>query len=473
MSIPRIIVAGTQSGVGKTTISIGLMAALKDAGYTVQGFKVGPDYIDPSYHNIVTGRCSENLDVWLAPKDQIVEIFSRAILGADFAVIEGVMGLYDSVSGTDETGSTAQIAKLLACPVVLVIDASQTVRSAAAVALGFKNFDKQVKIKGIILNNVTGATHANWCIDAIEAAAGLPVVGWLPINSRIKLPERHLGLIPTPEQEEMKEFIPEIKTYIKTHIKIPQIVDIANSRAHLPKIKRPVYPHKPLPKFVKVAVAFDEAFNFYYPGNLSLLENYGAEIVRFSPIHDNALPVGVDGLYIGGGFPEFFLPELEANQSMRKSVLSSIEVNMPTYGECAGLMYLTNGVTNFDGKNYHMVGALNGTTVMTNKTLVTYSHAKAIMDNVLCSTGSEIRGHEFHNSIIVDLPSDAKFAYSMVMGEGISNKKDGWIKNNTIASYTHIHFAQDKKIVKTFLNYCKSFSKDGGNTKKKMCARAA
>jgi cobyrinic acid a,c-diamide synthase len=458
-NIPRIIIAGGQSGVGKTTISIGLMANLMDAGYKVQGFKVGPDYIDPSYHNIVTGRPSENLDVWLTPKDQIVEIFSRAISDANFAVIEGVMGLYDSVSGTDETGSTAQIAKLLNCPVVLVLDVHKTVRSAAAVVLGFKEFDKKVNIQGVILNNVAGAVHAKWCTDAIKAATDLPVIGWLPINQKIKLPERHLGLIPTPEQESMKAFIPEIKQQIKTHINIKKLVHLAKPSTSLPSIKRTVYPKKPLAKFVKVAVAYDEAFNFYYPGNLSLLEDWGAEIVRFSPIHDKILPEGIAGLYIGGGFPEFFLEALEANLSMKKSILSAINEDMPTYAECAGLMYLTNSITNFDGKDYSMVGAVNGKTVMTSKTLVTYSHAEATFDNVLCSNGLKIKGHEFHNSFIVDLPSDSKFAFNMLMGEGILNKKDGLLKNNMLASYMHIHFAQNNKIVKNFLNYCKTYSK--------------
>jgi len=458
MNIPRVIIAGTQSGVGKTTISIGLMAALKDAGYTVQGFKVGPDYIDPSYHNIVTGRLSENLDVWLAPKEEIVEVFLRAIKGADFAVIEGVMGLYDSVSGTDETGSTAQIAKLLNCPVILVIDAYQTVRSAGALALGFKDFDKKVDLKGIILNNVAGEVHANWCIDAIKAATGLPVVGWLPVNKRIKLPERHLGLIPTPEQESMKDFVPEIKKHIQAHINLEQVVGIAKSAKALPTLNRSVHPQKPRQKFVRVGVAFDEAFNFYYPGNLYLLEHYGAEVIKFSPLHDKTLPEGIDGLYIGGGFPEFFLKELEGNQSMRKAILEAVNQNMPIYAECAGLMYLTDSVADFDKKSYRMVGALNGKTVMTNNTLVTYSHAEAINDNILGAKGSKVKGHEFHNSVIENIPKDAEFAYSMLMGEGIQNKKDGWIKNSVLASYTHIHFAQNQKIVESFLEHCRSFS---------------
>jgi cobyrinic acid a,c-diamide synthase len=400
MAIPRIIVAGAQSGVGKTTISVGLMGALKAAGFKVQGFKVGPDYIDPSYHNAVTGRLSENLDVWLAPKEQIVEIFTRAMDGADFAVIEGVMGLYDSVSGTDETGSTAQIAKLLSCPILLVLDVHNTVRSAAALTLGFREFDKDVNIKGVILNNVAGETHARWCRDAIGLTTGLPVVGWLPVNEKITMPERHLGLVPTPEEEGPKSFLPKITSFVAEHVDLDQVVAIAKSAGKVSRIENPIYPKYPVAKKVGVAVAFDEAFNFYYPGNLSLLEALGAEIKRFSPIHNKALPAGVSGLYIGGGFPEVFLKELEKNESMREAILKAALGGMPIYGECAGLMYLTDEIADFDGTSFRMVGALHGKTAMTEKTLVTYSLAKTVNDNILCPSGLAVKGHEFHNSLI-------------------------------------------------------------------------
>lgn len=458
MNIPRVIIAGTQSGVGKTTISIGLMGALKDAGYRVQGFKVGPDYIDPSYHNIITNRLSENLDVWLAPKRRIVEIFTSAIEGADFAVIEGVMGLYDGVSGTDETGSTAQIAKLLNCPVILVIDVYHMVRTAAAVVLGFKNFDKRVKIRGVILNNVAGEAHAKWCRDAIEAATGLPVVGWLPVNKKMKLSERHLGLIPTPEKDSIKGFLPEIKSFVRTNVNVNQVVEIAKSAEPL-KAKISMSPKNSNKCNLSIGLAFDEAFNFYYPTNLRLLERNGYEIKRFSPVHDKAIPDNLDGIYIGGGFPEMFLKELEANRSMKQSILEAAHKDMPIYAECAGLMYLTKSVTDFDGRCYEMVGALPGKTVMTNSTLVTYSLAEVAKPNIISTPGANIKGHEFHNSVILDIPEDAEFAYKMLMGEGIKGKKDGWIKNRVLASYTHIHFAQNPNIVRHFARNSKLFSK--------------
>lgn len=456
MGIPRIVIAGTQSGVGKTTVSIGLMAALKKAGYTVQGFKVGPDYIDPSYHNMVTGRPSENLDSWMLPPDQIKEVFAHAIKGADIAVIEGVMGFYDGMNGKDDTGSTSQIAKLLNCPVLLVIDCHQIARSAGAVALGFKSFDRKTKIRGIILNNIAGETHAQWCKDSVESSTGLQVVGWLPINKKISLPERHLGLIPTPEKQN-SPVISEIAELIKQHINVNQVYDIAKSAGTLPRAKKTSYPSKKLKSNIRIGVAFDEAFNFYYPSNLNLLNLYGAEIVHFSPVHDKTLPKGISGVYIGGGFPEMFLEQLESNQTIRRAILQAAESGMPIYGECAGLMYLTKSIADFNGKNYSMVGALDGKTTMTNTTLIAYVTAKVANSNILSPSSASIRGHEFHNSVINDIPLDTKFAYTMLMGQGIKEKKDGWIKNNVLASYMHIHFAQDKKIVKTFLENCRGF----------------
>lgn len=455
MGIPRIIIAGTHSGAGKTTISTGLMGALKNAGYTVQGFKVGPDYIDPSYHTAVTGRLSESLDTWLVPQSQILEVFNQNTKDADVAVIEGVMGLFDGLSGVDETGSTSQIAKLLNCPVILVIDVKCMVRSAAAIAAGFKNFDPKVKVAGVILNNVAGEVHANWCMDAIEKV-GLPVVGWLPVNKKITMPERHLGLIPTPEKNEASVY-QEIVNFIQQRLNINQIYELAKLAGPLPKAKVKKIKQKIQKAKVRIAVAFDEAFNFYYPSNLNLLSTLGAEIIRFSLIHDKTLPKGICGLYIGGGFPEMFLEQLEANQTMRQSILQAIDSGMPVYAECAGLMYLTKTVSDFDGKSYQMVGALDGNTHMTNSTLVTYSQAQVINPNILSGPDAVIHGHEFHNSLITDIPPDAKFAYHMLMGEGIKDKKDGWIKNSTIASYMHIQFAQDPTIAQTFTDKCRNW----------------
>jgi cobyrinic acid a,c-diamide synthase len=455
MNVPRVVIAGAQSGVGKTTVSIGLMTVLKEAGFRVQAFKIGPDYIDPSHHRAATGRPSENLDSWMVAEDQIIELFTRAAKGADIAVIEGVMGLYDGISGLDETGSTAQIAEILRCPVILIIDAYNVARTAAAIVLGYKKFDENVNIAGVVLNRVTGETHAVWCKEAIESTVKIPVVGWLPVNKEIELPERHLGLIPTPETEEFNAIYPKIRNFFRTRINLNMIVDIARSAGEIPEVQHPIYPSRKSVKSVAIGLAFDEAFNFYYQSNINLLEAYGAEIKCFSPIHDGELPAEIDGLYIGGGFPEMLPKELEANKHLREAIKKAAEEGMPIYGECAGLMYLTDSITDFDGESYDMVGVLKGKTLMTQKTLVTYSLAEATRDTLLCRVGSLLKGHEFHNSVITDIPSDAEFAYVMKMGEGTKDKKDGWMQYNVLASYMHIHFAQNPKIVKTFIVNCK------------------
>jgi cobyrinic acid a,c-diamide synthase len=457
MTVPRVVIAGACSGVGKTTISIGLMGALRAAGFTVQAFKVGPDYIDPSYHKAVTGRPSGNLDAWMVPQDQLVELFRRAAASADIAVVEGVMGLYDGLSGLDETGSTAQIAKLLRCPVLLVIDAYSMARTVAAVAMGYKHFDENVNISGIILNRVGSTTHAAWCKQAIEDATGISVVGSLPCNTEIELAERHLGLIPTPEKEPVDKFFAKITSFVRNNVDLNAIIKIAKAVPAVPEVKHPIYPAKTQPKTVAVGVAFDEAFNFYYSGNLDLLEAYGAELKWFSPIHDKVLPADVDGLYIGGGFPEVLAKELEANGDMRRAIKKAADSGMPIYGECGGLMYLTDSIVDFDGKTFRMTGVLPAETVMVKKVLLNYALADVTRDNPLSKAGVNLRGHEFHSSKLVDVPADAEFAYALRRGEGIVGNRDGWLQQNVLAAYLHVHFAQDVRIAQTFIDSCRQY----------------
>jgi cobyrinic acid a,c-diamide synthase len=459
MNVPRVVIAGASSGVGKTTISTGLMGALRAAGFTVQAFKVGPDYIDPSYHKTVTGRPSGNLDAWMVPQDQIVELFTQAAASADIAVVEGVMGLYDGVSGLDETGSTAQIAKTLRCPVLLVIDTYSMARTVAAVALGYKRFDENVNISGIILNRVGSATHAAWCKQAIEDATGIPVVGALPCNAEIELAERHLGLIPTPEKEPVDQFFAKTTNFVRSNVDLDAIVKIARAVPEVPEVKHPIYPAQPRPKNVAIGVAFDEAFNFYYSGNLDLLEAYGAELKWFSPIHDKAPPVGVDGLYIGGGFPEMLAEKLEANVAMRGAIKKAANSGMPIYGECGGLMYLTDSIVDFDGNPFRMAGVLPAETVMVKKVLLNYALADVTRDNPLSKAGVCLRGHEFHSSKLVDVPADAEFAYSLRRGEGIVGNRDGWLQQNVLAAYMHVHFAQDARIAQTFIASCRQYKR--------------
>jgi cobyrinic acid a,c-diamide synthase len=458
MNVPRIVIAGACSGVGKTTISVGLMSALRETGFKVQAFKVGPDYIDPSYHRAVTGRPSGNLDAWMVPQDQIIELFKRATLAVDVAIIEGVMGLYDGLSGLDETGSTAQIAKILRCPVILVIDAYQMARTAAAVALGCKNFDEKVNISGIILNRVGGTAHAMWCKQAIENVTGIPVIGSLPVNEEIELPERHLGLIPTPEKEPIERFFSKIANFVRNNTDVDAVIKIAKSAPEIPEVKHSIYPAKKHPKSVAIGVAFDEAFNFYYSGNLDLLEAYGAEIKWFSPIHEKVLPADVDGLYIGGGFPEMLSKELEANDDLQRIIKKAADNGMPIYAECGGLMYLTDSILDFNGKSFRMAGVLHAKTIMAKKVLLNYALADVTRDNPLSKAGNHLKGHEFHSSKIIDVPVDAEFAYTLRKGKGIDGKHDAWLQQNVLASYMHVHFAQDPEIAQNFIASCKSYS---------------
>ncbi|MEM2098878.1 MAG: cobyrinate a,c-diamide synthase [Candidatus Bathyarchaeia archaeon] len=457
MNIPRVIIGGICSGVGKTTISIGLMNSLREAGFTVQAFKVGPDYIDPSYHKAVTQRPSENLDAWMLPRDQIIEIFRYATVDADIALIEGVMGLYDGISGVDEAGSTAHIAKILRCPVILIIDVYAVARSAGAIALGYQSFDKDVKIAGIILNRVGNSSHALWCKNAIENATRIPVIGALPVNENIVLSERHLGLIPTVEKKPLNQFFTAATDFIKKNVDLNAIIRIAKSAPELPIVSRNVFPTEKHEKTVTIGVAFDEAFNFYYPSSLKILEAYGAEIKYFSPIHDGGLPPNIDGCYIGGGFPEMLAKNLEENVAMRQAVRKAAEDEMPIYAECGGLMYLTDEIVDFEGRSFQMAGLLHAKTVMTKKVLLNYATAEVISDNLLSSTGDKIRGHEFHSSKIVDIPVDAKFAYLMKKGEGIDRQHDGWLQHNVLASYLHIHFAQNADFARCLIEKCRKY----------------
>lgn len=460
MNTPRIIIAGAHSGVGKTTISVGIMNALMKRGYKVQAFKVGPDYIDTSYHEAATGKPSRNLDGWMVPAKGLVEIFQHGSRDADIAVIEGVMGLYDGLSGADEIGSTAHVAKALRCPVVLILDVRKMARTAAALVLGCKSFDTGLQLSGVILNRVAGRKHAEWCREAIEASTNIPVIGALPTDDNIKLPERHLGLIPTPEKAgELKPVLLKITELIEDYLDLDRVVEISKSCIELPRVTNEIFPVKACADRATIGVAFDEAFNFYYQDNLDILEAYGAKVIFFSPIHAQGIPEGVNGLYIGGGFPEVLPGHLEANERMRKSLKKAAEDGLPIYAECGGLMYLSDLITDFDGRAYKMVGLLKGRTVMTKRLTLNYTEGETTRNNVLSIFGQRLRGHEFHYSQMVDVPADATFAYLMKRGVGIDGRHDAWLEYNVLASYMHIHFAYDVKLAQSFIQACRKYQR--------------
>ncbi len=451
--IPRIVVAGVTSSVGKTSISIALMNALQEKGYAVQGFKVGPDYIDPSYHTTVTGRQSRNLDPWLMGEKGLLESFCSASKDADFAVIEGVMGLFDGLSGASNFASTAHIAKLLKSPIILVMDAAKAARSIAAVALGFTKFDANIKIAGLILNNVAGEKHAKYCIEAIRQKVKVPVLGAIIRNKEIELQERHLGLIPTSERKELQKKVITIAKYMQEQINVDKAISITKKAPKL-TIKTN---GKTKNINTTIAVALDESFNFYYADNLDTLRSLGAELKFFSPVNDETIP-DADGLYLGGGFPEVLADRLEKNSNMLHSVKTAASNGMPIYAECGGLMYLTKSITDFDGNKHSMVNLFSADTIMDRKLTLNYTEAKVTDECLLAKVGKTIRGHEFHYSKIENVPKDARFGYRLSKGKGVNGNMDGFMEHNTLASYMHLHFA-NRVLAENFLLNCKKYGK--------------
>ncbi len=441
MRVPRIVVAGVTSGVGKTTVSVAIMDALrKKKGLEVQGFKVGPDFIDPSYHTLVTGRQSRNLDAWMMGRKGVQDCFASACEGADVAVIEGVMGLFDGMSSKNDFASTAHIAKVLDAPVVLVVDAGKGARSIAAIALGFMRFDRKIRIAGVILNNVASERHAGYLAEAFADKIRAPVLGMIKRNSEIRLEERHLGLVPAPElQEARKKTILDAAKSVSDQINIDKIIDLCGS--------------SPLPDATlqagkadkaRIAVALDESFNFYYADNLDALRTHGAELVFFSPVKQPGLPENIQGIVLGGGFPEVLADRLENNRSMIKSVQKAVQEGMPVYGECGGLMYLTRSISGYKGekKARKMAGLIDADTLMTSRLTLNYTEAECdgpVFGRV------HLQGHEFHYSAIENIAGDCRFAYSMKKGRGVTDGKDGFFVNESgLAAYMHLHFANSK-----------------------------
>lgn len=453
MNTPKIVVAGATSGVGKTAITTAIMYALTKNGFHVQPFKIGPDFIDPSYHNLVTGRPSRNLDVWMMGKNGVLKCFNDSSHGADVAIIEGVMGLFDGLSGKNDYASTAQIAKMLEAPVILVIDAGKAARSIAAIALGFLHFDKKLKIAGIILNNVAGDKHAKFVLDAFACKVNVPIIGIVRRDKKITIEERHLGLVPALELEKKKRSIHQSAKYISEQIDIDKIKSLCKP------INRTKAIQKAFPDTrIRVAVALDESFNFYYADNFDALRKQQAELIFFSPVNDIELPENIHGIILGGGFPEILADKLEFNQAMIKSISKAATNGMPIYGECGGLMYLTRSIRrNNEGKKKRqkMIGLIEADTFMSGKLTLNYTEAdctSSFFEDIY-----KIRGHEFHYSNIENISTDSKFAYTMRRGNGVDNKRDGFVVYNCLASYMHLHFANNR-LPERFIKNCLEFS---------------
>jgi cobyrinic acid a,c-diamide synthase len=416
------------------------MHALRRKGLKVQPFKVGPDFIDPSYHTFVTKRQSRNLDVWMMGKQGVLDCFAGACRGADVAVIEGVMGLFDGMSGKDNFASTAHVAKILNAPVVLVVDAGKGARSIAAIVLGFLRFDRSVRVAGIILNNVAGKKHAGYITEALAGKVRVPVAGIVSRSDEIRMEERHLGLVPAAElQEAKRKAIVEAAKYVADQIDIDEILDLCGTSRLPDAPARTKHAKK-----ARIAVALDESFNFYYADNLDALRRSGAELVFFSPVYEPKLPENIDGVMLGGGFPEVLADRLEKNRPMIRSIQKAVQDGTPVYGECGGLMYLTRSIRGYRGekKARRMAGLVDADTLMTSRLTLNYTEAEC---NGPVFGRAHLRGHEFHYSSIENVARDSRFAYSMKKGRGVTGDKDGFIVNeNSLAAYMHLHFANTK-----------------------------
>ncbi|MBI2119878.1 MAG: cobyrinate a,c-diamide synthase [Elusimicrobia bacterium] len=472
MNIPRIIVSGTQSGVGKTSVTLALMAAFKKAGIKVQPFKVGPDYIDPSYHQLVTKKPSHNLDTWLLTKEKVQWLFQKESCNCELAIIEGVMGLYDGFGSCEETASTQEIAKLLNCPIILVIDAKKMARSAAALVLGFKSFDPALKISGVILNKVGSLRHYQLLKDAVETYTQIPILGGIPSNLKIHVPERHLGLLTASENKEFKELVNALTDLIDPDpeknnpgINLDAILKIAKETKPLPKVESPSieFINNNL-KSVKIGIAKDKAFSFYYQANLDLLEQFGAKLITFSPLETKELPEDLSALYFGGGFPEIYAQELQNNLYLKNQIKNLIADGLPVYAECGGLMYLTEAIQDLDGKTYEMVGAIPRKITMTKKLQnFGYKQGKSIHPNILQDKETLVRGHEFHYSKMEYLNSH--FSYELTDRKTGEKQLEGYRKNNLLASYLHLHFLTNPEWAQNFVEAAKKYS-ENSNLKK-------
>ena len=455
MSAHRLVIAGTGSGVGKTTFTIGLMAALQQKGYQVQGFKCGPDYIDPTFHTAVTGRPSRNLDSWMFDEKTVIDILERNSRDVDISIIEGVMGFYDGKSPLEDRGSTAEISILTKSPVLLIVNCASMARSAAAIVKGFQLLNENVNIVGVIANQVGSEGHYKIVKAAVEQECGIPVVGYLKKEQNIHMPSRHLGLIPAIERGELQPYFIELGDLISATVDVEKIYQLS-STSHLSTIHPSMFEQK-MNQQVKIAVAKDAAFNFYYEENIELLQANGATIEYFAPLKGEVVPSDANGLYIGGGFPEEFANELSRQTAVRESIHNAISKGIPTLAECGGFMFLTEAIFTTDGNRYEMVGAIPGTIEMqTKRVALGYREIFGVKENFLIGEGQEAKGHEFHYSTYSQ-PENINYAYETK--SRFKKQGEGYLQDNLVAGYTHFHFASNPQLVVQWIEQCKNYQK--------------
>jgi cobyrinic acid a,c-diamide synthase len=454
-SIPRVLVSATGSGAGKTTATIALMGALRARGMRVTAFKCGPDYLDPTYHRRAAGASSHNLDGWMMDRASVYATFARAAADADIAVMEGMMGLFDGAAPTSDEGSSAEIAKWLAAPVLLVVDASGMARTVAAIAHGFSHFDPRIKLAGLICNRVGSRGH----LDLLRAASTeIPVLGGFPSEARFAFPERHLGLLSADDKNVAQPLFDAWAAMAEQWLDLDAIVAIARS-APMPEgpDAAELWPRSSAsaPR-CRIGVAYDDAFHFYYEDNLRRLEAAGAKLVRFAPTRETELPQ-VDGLYFGGGYPEAFAAELSSNRAMIDAVRGFAQSGGPIYAECGGLMYLSEGIRTLDGLAWPMVGLVAGEAVMSERLqALGYVEVETRGESILGPAGMRMRGHQFRYSTLTPMPERMERVYAVRPRWG-EPFVEGYRSGSVLASYVHIHWASNPEAARGFVNACASW----------------
>ena len=451
-----LVIAGTQSGVGKTTVTLGLLAALRRRGLVVQPFKVGPDFIDPGHHTRAAGRVSRNLDGWMLDRETNAALFARQARGADVAVVEGVMGLFDGYDGLSDAGSTAQMAKWLGLPVLLVVNARAMARSAAALVHGFASFDPDLSLAGVIFNRIGSPTHLEYLQQGLTALPGVRAFGGLPRDAELAIPERHLGLATTEDHPLGEAYLEHLANWLEAHL------DLDGLLASLPRLSLPAAPTvKTIPPAVRLGVARDQAFCFYYPENLELLAEAGAELVPFSPLNDRELPAGLHGLYLGGGYPELYAGPLAANAGLRQAIKAAAAAGLPIYAECGGLMYLATEIRDLEDRAHPMAGVFPFKVRMLPRLkALGYREVTLTAAGLLGPEGTRARGHEFHYSEMVGEPAGVARRYRVTPRKGGEAAAEGYSAGNVLASYVHLHFGSNPAVARNLVARCRAYKEN-------------
>ena len=466
MKAPRLLISAAHKSSGKTTVSVGLCAAMRERGLIVQPFKKGPDYIDPMWLAEAAGRDCFNLDPYLSGREEIAAAFAQQASGTDISIVEGNKGLYDGLA-LDGSNSNAALAQMLGLPVLLVLDAKGMTRGIAPLILGYQAFDRNIRIAGVVLNNLGGSRHEAKLRAVIEHYTDVVVLGALAHEPGLTLAERHLGLTPNLELDDAAQRIRHLGRRVAAQVDLQRVLDVANSARALPQAPRAArcnaaQPPAPAPAPVRIGIARDKAFGFYYPDDLAALRAAGAELLPFDTLHDARLP-SVDGLFIGGGFPEVFMAELQANASLRSEIAAVIKAGMPAYAECGGLMYLARTLT-WQGRTCRMVGAIPGDVTLHERPVgrgyvrlrPTADHPWPAMADPGAPAGGELLAHEFHYSSLDNLAPSQRFAYRVERGHGIDGRHDGLLHRNLLASYAHLRSVEGANWPARFVDFVRA-----------------